>query len=84
MVEKVPVVPPTNNRRNRRMHRPSQRRVHREPFSINGEGVLGRAVGAGWLGWLQHTGRGASVRRAPARRQASPPRDKDGPAGASL
>ena len=84
MVKKVPVVAPTNDRRNRRMHRPSQRRVHREPFSIDGEGVLGRAVGAGWLGWLQHTGRGASVRRAPARRQASPPRDKDGPAGASL
>ena len=84
MVEKVLVVPPTNNRRNRRMHRPNQRRVRRELFSINGEGVLGRAVSAGWLGWLQHTGRGASVRRAPARRRASPPRDKDVPAGASL
>ena len=69
----MPVVPPTNNRRNRRMHRPSQRRVHREPFSINSEGVLGRAVSAGWLGWLQHTGRGASLRRAPACRQASQP-----------
>ena len=44
MVEKLPVVAPTNNRRNRRMHRPSQRRVHREPFSINSEGGLGRAV----------------------------------------
>ena len=73
MVEKSPVVAPTNSRRYRRMPRPSQRRVHREPFSINSEGVLGRAVSAGWLGWLQHTGRGASLRRAPACRQASQP-----------
>ena len=26
------------------MHRPSQRRVHREPFRVNNESVLGRAV----------------------------------------
>ena len=39
-----PVAPVVGRRHNRRMHRPSQRRVNREPFSINGEGVLGRAV----------------------------------------